>query len=1111
MKKLLLSILLAVLAACCVGLVACGEKAPEYYEIEIKSLIPEGVVGEEYDFSECFFAEDGYKYSIRAEYAAEENGKLVSKPVAKVEGLKFVQDVYADVYVTVIAEKGGKTFTSDEAIVKIRRAGDETYDYLNSTEFLYMFMPNGGRVDTLVPVEEGTNTSAGSYKSWRIDYPATGNDVDAEVFLEVRALFSWFNLDLTNATFSIDLYQENRSDTAIFKFESQTSNYYGNFVNVQLGADKSGEGWTCDTIDGKEGWYHIEIECGQANIDKYQIDEYGNVGEPGEEVRVFGVDDIARIRIEVPFEGEEGTASTLILDNCNIENEVVTDVKDKSKYSEILYELNRGIVMNSAVSGGEATVSIVTDETCNSDDALKLTQGSTNSKWPLYWIDLRTLSQTGVSSIDISNSTLKFDVKFEFNGPFNQISIDFLDNKNPQNIGRTAGLWLGNGQEPVISPDDGTGSYTDQGITFEKVEGKDGWWHIEIDIAQAHFDKGDYEESSTGFMRIIASCGETPPPEGTDLLWIDNVRIDENEGELERPEVAYGDVEDGAVTGSEGTVTAVTDETCNSDSALKLEQGNTQTTWPSYIADLKTLSSDGVTSLDLSEAVVEFDIKLLFGTVWQVNIDFLNAENGASKIMGLFLGENNFPTICPGDDSYNDKGVTVTPVEGKEGWYHVKLDLTVAEIASNLFNVKDVASLRISCSLKAPAPAAGTLLAYIDNLKVSEMIPPEEESEPKPGEVATSAVSGEYGTVTVVANETCNSDIALKLEQGAEGTSYPLYKVDLTTLSADGASALDISNSIVEFDMQLLFGVVYQINIDFQNAGGVAGKTAGLWLGNGQYPMIYTDASGAYTDEAGITFEKVAGKDGWWHIRLDMSQAGFDKDAFTESSASFMRIICSLSPVLPEGTLLAHIDNICVNEKTGDDEPTEPELKPGEIANSAVSGSGGTVTVVTDETCDSGDALKLTQGDAMTPYPLYWIDIRTLSADGITSLDLTNAVLTFDVKFAFNGPLGAVNMDFMDYPDNHPSKTASLWLGNGTEPVVSPDSDTINAKGVTFEKVEGKEGWWHIEIDISQAEFDKGDFAESSTAFMRIIASCATAPEVGTDLLWIDNIMISGI
>ena len=65
MKKLLLSILLAVLAACCVGLVACGEKAPEYYEIEIKSLIPEGVVGEEYDFSECFFAEDGYKYSYR--------------------------------------------------------------------------------------------------------------------------------------------------------------------------------------------------------------------------------------------------------------------------------------------------------------------------------------------------------------------------------------------------------------------------------------------------------------------------------------------------------------------------------------------------------------------------------------------------------------------------------------------------------------------------------------------------------------------------------------------------------------------------------------------------------------------------------------------------------------------------------------------------------------------------------------------------------------------------------------------------------------------------------------------------------------------------------------
>ncbi len=125
--------------------------------------------------------------------------------------------------------------------------------------------------------------------------------------------------------------------------------------------------------------------------------------------------------------------------------------------------------------------------------------------------------------------------------------------------------------------------------------------------------------------------------------------------------------------------------------------------------------------------------------------------------------------------------------------------------------------------------------------------------------------------------------------------------------------------------------------------------------------------------------------------------------------------------------------------------------------------------------------------------------------------DLTNAVLSFDAKFAFGGPLGAVNIDFMDYPDNHASKVASLWLGNGTEPVVSPDSDTHTAKGVTFEKVDGKEGWWHIEIDFSQAEFEMGDFAESSTAFMRIIASCATAPALGTDLLWIDNITINGI
>ena len=517
MKKITKIIL--VLAAMLLGLsmVACGGSSSNGYEFRIKDYIPAGVQGEEYDFAECFYADGGYEYSITAKYVEAQNGELVEKELNTINGLKFVQDVYADVYVTLYAKKASDTFYSDEVVVKIRRAGSEENDLLNFDEFLYAFKPFGFRIDAITPTAFEEGTSANSYSARRLDIPA-GENSDAEVYLELRRTSGnfWFNVDLSEATFSIDIKQKGRSDTAIFKFESQQANYYGNFVTVELGESKSGDGWTCNKVEGKDGWYHVEIDCAKANIERYQTDVDGVVGEAGASVKVFGLDDIAKLRIEIPYGGEGD--SVIMLDNCELRNHVVTDRINVNKYAEVVAKLNEGIIFDNAVIKGYSKVDVVTDETCNSSSSIRLRQGPEGVRYPHYWVNLTTLNNG--QGVDVTKRVLEFDIKLLF-GEVYEINIDFLDKESTQHTSKTSQLWLGNGSSPVINDRD---TFNSKGFTCVAVEGKPGWYHVTLDLSDAEIATEGFNLQNTGYLRIICSLSKDQPENAT-LCYIDNVLL----------------------------------------------------------------------------------------------------------------------------------------------------------------------------------------------------------------------------------------------------------------------------------------------------------------------------------------------------------------------------------------------------------------------------------------------------------------------------------------------------------------------------------------------------------------------------------------------------------
>lgn len=281
--KLLLALALSVAIAGCV-LAACksGPAAGDPPKIQYEAFIPNGQAGVEYDFGQCFVKENGVTYSITAFYNVEEAGKLTDVPLA-VNDLKFTPVKHGEVYVALTAERGKHKVTGDEVTVKIIRAGDESEDFLTeafagaSDNILFKVSNGYQNVPGAAVADEEENTSSNSYLAKRFDMPKSGpgsgqeGQAYGEARYELRALVQWYNVDMTNAALSIDVFRENMGDTFIVKFEAADL-FYGNFVEAELADGASGSGWAVAAVEGHEGWFRVTVDCAEADLDQYVVD-----------------------------------------------------------------------------------------------------------------------------------------------------------------------------------------------------------------------------------------------------------------------------------------------------------------------------------------------------------------------------------------------------------------------------------------------------------------------------------------------------------------------------------------------------------------------------------------------------------------------------------------------------------------------------------------------------------------------------------------------------------------------------------------------------------------------------------------------------------------------
>ena len=112
---IILSVVLAAIiaaGACC--LLFLGNK--ETNTVRFADVIPDAVLGEEYDFEPYFEKEEKTTYAMTAEYMGDD----FEWHTLEVDGFKFTQNVFADVHITITATKG-KLRNWSETTVSLRR------------------------------------------------------------------------------------------------------------------------------------------------------------------------------------------------------------------------------------------------------------------------------------------------------------------------------------------------------------------------------------------------------------------------------------------------------------------------------------------------------------------------------------------------------------------------------------------------------------------------------------------------------------------------------------------------------------------------------------------------------------------------------------------------------------------------------------------------------------------------------------------------------------------------------------------------------------------------------------------------------------------------------
>ena len=706
MKKIKTLLLVSMLSITAIGAASCKKKGNDGIQ-EITFVeeydIPSIKLGIEYDFEPYFTKQNGVEYTMTAMYLDDD----LNEVPLDVDGFKFTQNEFADVFVTITAIKGNET-RSGEVQIPVDMRYDKTDHWVVDSLF------SGTGMTKKLNYLPQYRTSLDSLTSVRFAYKgsaAKNSPISAIPFIDWPSNSRLTVGDWSNAVITFDVYNSS-ADNIVFGFIMKHSS------GISYSFDQC-EKFVCEPNQ----WTHIEYSLKSLNYT-----------EPFVFNSEYDLSDM--IIAQTIYEG--ATEGSLYSYNFYVDNVDICDYSeekfpnlDTTTYKEYEDFFTKddalSAIVNDDYENAQKTNALYNYEelTEYSNKSLKMVLSEDGSAAHGFLHSFIGGNPTGWKPLDITDATMSFYIR-----PVNVDNTFVLKFESDDNV-------FGNAIEIDLTKESG------QGWTVASQE--DGWYKVTVDVDQTNTETALVRTDFIRTMRLYFTNNTAESGKESavylDTLILENYKTTGVYGEdaeltWETKSPYTSQEEQDMFSHDDNLVLTVNGEILEKDLAQDIHERSEKSNYsykmtlpvgetPSWavVDSFFTGTPSNWTILDMSEATVTFDVKC-------VNADSVIKVAFASDFdhRGLLLGSKVVIDLT----QESGEGWTVIALEN--GWYRIALDMKTAKIEDEVLGVtKDFLKIMRVEFTNASAQAESESAVYVDNLGVVGAKPTETElDEEKP-------------------------------------------------------------------------------------------------------------------------------------------------------------------------------------------------------------------------------------------------------------------------------------------------------------------------------------------------------------------------------------------
>lgn len=1015
---IILSVMLAAIiaaGACC--LLFLGKK--ETNTVRFADVIPDAVLGEEYDFEPYFEKEEKTTYAMTAEYMGDD----FEWHTLEVDGFKFTQNVLADVHVIITATKGSLTYKG-ETNVGVKTTPDDMDQWMVN-------IWGGEGIKKTLNYDETYFSVKDSRSSVKVDYMGTAIKGSA---ISVFPLTDWPNnerlsvQDWENAVLTFDVFNTSEKDMT-FGF---LISHHELGINTNFGTNTQ-------YVAKPNEWTKIAISLRSFGITQKPIFDAD-----------FELSDyiVVQMTYDGATEDESAYVFGLYADNIDIVDYDAEKFPDLD--TTLNYEYKDFFTTDDALSvyWGDTKIDkddftstdVVSTESVKSVKALYSKNGSSTTGMVHSFIGG---NPTGWKPLDISNAVFTFDVKCDnadkkfivrFESDYNVFSRDLEFDLNKK---------------------------SGAGWTSEALS--DGWYRITLKVADSQMTSPFVRPDFVRCMRFYFT-NETASKGKESVVYLDNLHMTGHET-TKHPL----DEENPWDTKSPYTA-AEANDMFSTDDALSIYIGETKIenvmvnaadiseySKNSLLSFKVSLSKDGSPStamvhsfiggnptgwkpLDISNAVVTFDVK-------PSNID----EEFVLKFEADYGSYSKELRLKAGDGA-SGQGWKSEAIGN--GWYRMTIDVAKADIDSDTVHADFVRCMRLFFTNES-AEAGKESVVYLDNLSMTNYkTTPHKLNASDPWNTPSPYGSGNTGGTDAPVKELpeCEKDDLINLT--SEQCTMSSVTIDTKIYSEDSVQSLrlvqdkdtkeniqwaavfiaelndwkgvDISNNAICFDLK---------TENYANWFGVSIEHTEKGVSEGVY---FTPTAGS----SGYGYECVGLDSGWVRVYV------YPDMLWSEYTNSVFKILFTLNK---EGSDIskdsaANIDNLHFVSGNEDNDAITAYSKCDD---------GSLDVLAYDHVVHSADSLRSLKLGISANRGEVWgnADVYISELNDWKPVDLGGKTITMEIK-----PVNTANYFGMAVERSGQGMSDMIYIGLG-------DSDA--QKG--WECSALSDGWYRVQVDVDKA------------------------------------------